>query len=513
MLARIIVDTADASLVELPGGDTVWLAAGAFVRDGGHAVVPDGMAGNRAPADPGTQLRRLLTLSGGIAITPKPNRPHQAEAFAKLHDLRCFALHMQMRGGKTKVAIDLLCNHHANGHIGHVLWCCPLSVVATARQQWMRWRSTDVPVDFAPLETLSQCGPERLAALTAGMTERSAIIIDESHMVKNGLTRRHKRLRPLCNKAVVRGLLTGTPITNNVQDIYDQMRLLDWRILGYTSYWRFCEAHLVMSDKYPGLIRGTRNLGTLHERMAPYTYEWSHDYSDQQEYATRWLTMTDEQQEWYDSIKRAVIDRLQQMTEQSHDIYLLFTALASVLSGHLSARLLSAIYQRPRTSPAIFDTPKHQAALEWVAAQGSHALVWCARRHELDRLAADLPDAVIIHGGIAPVERHARITRFRERGGVLLAMMQVARRGIELYECDDVLYYSQTFDYEARAQSEMRTLLPSPDSHCRYTDLLINDSIDERMRDAVDSKEHIARRFAQLFRDDRARALSELESL
>ena len=123
--------------------------------------------------------------------------------------------------------------------------------------------------------------------------------------------------------------------------------------------------------------------------------------------------------------------------------------------------------------------------------------MWCARRHELDRLAADLPDAVIIHGGIAPVERHARITRFRERGGVLLAMMQVARRGIELYECDDVLYYSQTFDYEARAQSEMRTLLPSPDSHCRYTDLLISNSID----------------FASLFRDDRARALNELEKL
>ena len=512
--ARIIIDTADASLVEFPGGDTLWLATGSFVRDGDHAVLPEAPeVGHATTTAADTQLRRLLTLAGGISITPKPSRPHQAEAFAKLHDLRCFALHMQMRGGKTKVAIDILCSHHANGHIDHVLWCCPLSVVATAKQQWQRWRTTDVPVDFAPLETISQCGHERLATLTAGMTDKSALIIDESHMVKNGLTCRHKRLRPLCNKAVVRGLLTGTPITNNVQDIYDQMRLLDWRILGYTSYWRFCDAHLVMSDKYPGLIRATRNLDVLQQRMAPYVYEWSHDYDSQRKYTTRWLTMSDAQQEWYADIKRVVIDRLQQMAEREHDIYLLFTALSSVLSGYLSPRLLTAVYQRRRERPAIFDTPKYREALDWIAEQEGHALVWCARRHEIDTLAAALPEAVVIHGDIAPDERHTRIARFRERGGVLLAMMQVARRGIELYECDDVLYYSQTFDYEARAQSEMRTLLPTPESHCRYTDLIIGNSLDERMRDAVDSKESIAQRFARLFRNDKERALTELEQL
>lgn len=514
--ARIIVNTDVACLVELPSGDTMWLAKDSYLCENNYALIPTSSIDNNSVkvgiyAD--QNLQKLFTLAAPIRITPKPNQPQQASAFTKLHNLRCFALHMQMRAGKTKVAIDILCNHHANGHIDHVLWCCPLSVVDTAKQQWRRWRSTDLVVDFAPLETLSQCGNDRLLTLTANMTDRSAIIIDESHMAKNGLTVRHKRLKPLCQRAVVRGLLTGTPITKNIQDLYDQFYLLDWRILGYRNYYQFCRAHLVMSVKYPGLIRATRNLNTLRDRLAPYIYEWSHNYEGQRQYNFQELVMTAEQRKYYESIKDAVIGRLRTLTEADHDIYLLFTALASVLSGYLSPRLLTSVFRRPHLEPIVLQSPKYQAALDWLAAQKGHALVWCIRRHEINQLADALPSATVIHGDINPEERHRLITRFRANGGVLLAMMQVARRGIELYECDNVLYYSQSFDYEMRAQSEMRTLLPDPESHCHYTDLIIGRSLDTRMREAVDCKEHIAHRFANLFRVDRAQAIDQLEQL
>ena len=92
-------------------------------------------------------------------------------------------------------------------------------------------------------------------------------------------------------------------------------------------------------------------------------------------------------------------------------------------------------------------------------------------------------------------------------------MTQVARRGIEIAECSNVLYYSNSFDYEMRAQSEMRTVLPDSKGVCTYTDLVFADSLDERMRDALVAKENIAERFARLFREDKDQALKELKTL
>lgn len=513
-----ILHESEHSLLLSFGGRSRWFAREAVrIDESGQAWLPDDVAKRDAldeiiPVDDLDELVSRLTIPSDIAITPKPNRDHQQDAFAKLRQLRCFALHMQMRGGKTKVAIDILCNHHANGVIDHVLWCCPLSIVATAQEQWRKWRTTDLPVTIVALETLSQCRAERFAQMTAVMDERCALIIDESHMVKSGLTKRSKRLYPLTKRAAIRGVLTGTPVVNNIGDIYNQMRLLDWRILGYRSYYAFRDAHLVMSSKIPGLIRGSKNLEHLQARMAPFVVEWRRDYSEQQDYNVEWLTMTETQQIWYREIKDAVLERMAAMTDARHDIYLLFTALASVMSGKLSVRILQAVFGRP--CPAVvLETPKHQAALDWIAQQDGPALVWCARRHDLAELADSLPDAITVHGGIPPNERHQRIQTFRAQGGVLLAMTQVARRGIEIAECSNVLYYSNSFDYEMRAQSEMRTVLPDSKGVCTYTDLVFADSLDERMRDALVAKENIAERFARLFREDKDQALKELKTL
>ena len=513
-----ILHESEHSLLLSFAGQTRWFAREAVrIDEVGQAWLPDGVA-SRDPLDEIVavddldELVRRLTIPSDIVITPKPNRPHQQAAFEKLWQLRCFALHMQMRGGKTKVAIDILCNHHANSVIEHVLWCCPLSVVATAQEQWSRWRTTDLPVTIVALETLSQCRAERFARMTAVMDERCALIIDESHMVKSGLTKRSKRLYPLAQRAAIRGVLTGTPVVNNIGDIYNQMRLLDWRILGYRSYYSFRDAHLVMSSKIPGLIRGSKNLEYLQARMAPFVVEWRRDYGEQQAYHIEWLSLTETQQQWYREIKDAVLERMAAMTDARHDIYLLFTALASVMSGKLSARILQAVFGRPR--PAVeLETPKRQAALDWIAQQDGPALVWCARRHDLAEMAAALPDTIVVHGGIPPDERHRRIQSFRAHGGVLLAMTQVARRGIEIAECRNVLYYSNSFDYEMRAQSEMRTVLPDSEGVCTYTDLVFADSLDERMRDALVAKENIAERFARLFREDKDQALKEIKYL
>ena len=68
-------------------------------------------------------------------------------------------------------------------------------------------------------------------------------------------------------------ILNGTPISKNEADLYAHMYLLDWRILGYRSYWAFAANHIEYDPKVPGKIVRCLNTEYLARTIAPYSYE------------------------------------------------------------------------------------------------------------------------------------------------------------------------------------------------------------------------------------------------
>ncbi|WP_304333719.1 SNF2-related protein [Conchiformibius steedae] len=452
------------------------------------------------------------TLSGSLNIRPQPNRPPQQAAFDKLYRLDRFALLMQMRAGKSKVAIDIVCHHYANGHIDRVLWLCPNSATATAEAQWRKFAALDVPRQITALETVSGCGIKRLADIMAWFTPRCAVIIDESQMMKNDRARRSQRLQRLCERAAVVGILSGTPVTRNIQDLYNQVRLLDWRIFGYRNRYQFNQNHLIMSEHIPGLIRDTKNVAYLADRFKPFMFEWFDDYGTYTR-ATVEIPMSPTQRELYEAIKDAVLYRIASYTERPDELYLLFTALQSVLSGYVSARLMRRIFGKAARARSL-PTPKLDWLVDYVGALDEPVIVWCTRRHELHSIVAKLPDAIAVSGEMDAAERHRRITRFRgAKRGVLVAMVQVAKRAIEMSECNEVIYYGHSFDYESREQSKWRTLLPEKTDTVRYTDLIYRASLDERILTAHAKKRSVVREFLDLLKTDRTAAIKQLEKL
>ena len=122
--------------------------------------------------------------------------------------------------------------------------------------------------------------------------------------------------------------------------------------------------------------------------------------------------------------------------------------------------------------------------------------------------------AVCVSGEQSAAERHRLIQSFRQsRNGRLVAMVQVAKRAIEMSECNEVVYYGHSFDFESREQSAWRTLLPGKTDVCRYTDLVYGNSLDERILASHGKKRHVVRDFLDLLKQDRERALAELEQL
>lgn len=97
------------------------------------------------------------------------------------------------------------------------------------------------------------------------------LIVDESNLVKNHLAKRTQNIIRLAEKCKYKMILNGTPITRTEQDLYAQWYVLDWRILGYKSFWSFSANHLEYDDT--GRVRKCLNTDYLTEKIGPYSYQ------------------------------------------------------------------------------------------------------------------------------------------------------------------------------------------------------------------------------------------------
>jgi len=105
------------------------------------------------------------------------------------------------------------------------------------------------------------------------MIEWDLCCLDEAHMIKSQFTHRWKKmseLRELCKKKTE---LTGTPIANNLFDVYTQFEFLGEGLSGFTSYKAF-KAYYGKFVKNHGnsqqhdILVGYQNLPILQERIA-----------------------------------------------------------------------------------------------------------------------------------------------------------------------------------------------------------------------------------------------------
>jgi len=99
------------------------------------------------------------------------------------------------------------------------------------------------------------------------------VICDESSYIKGHSAIRTNRITYISSRAKYRLALTGTPISQGVEDLFAQMRFLSPKILGYRSFYSFAANHLEYSDKYPGMVVRAHNLEYIAAKIQPYVYQ------------------------------------------------------------------------------------------------------------------------------------------------------------------------------------------------------------------------------------------------
>lgn len=93
-----------------------------------------------------------------------------------------------------------------------------------------------------------------------------AIIVDESHYLKNRKAKRTQGLVPLVQQARRAVLLTGTPALSRPEELYPQLEALRPGMFGsFTAFaTRYCDGH---RGRFGWDTKGASNLAELHQRL------------------------------------------------------------------------------------------------------------------------------------------------------------------------------------------------------------------------------------------------------
>jgi SNF2 family DNA or RNA helicase len=171
--------------------------------------------------------------------------PYQQEAVDKLAGLKVGALYMEQGTGKTRTALEIVSRRLEEEKMQIVLWLCPCSVKGNLKNDIIK-HCGEVPDEIVIKGIESISGSDRLYVRLAELVEQFSVmlIVDESNLVKNPKALRSQRIIELASKCKYRMILNGTPVSRNEADMYAQWYILDWRILGYKSFYSFARNHL-----------------------------------------------------------------------------------------------------------------------------------------------------------------------------------------------------------------------------------------------------------------------------
>lgn len=435
-----------------------------------------------------------------------------------------FGLLFEMGCGKTLTAIAIMGAGWQMGHLRKVLIVAPASVVAVWPKEFENY--ADFPFE---VRTLLGDKRKRLEGLKALQTLQGnhlavavinyestwrdeihealkqfrpdMIICDESQRIKTHNAAQSKAMHDLADGAPWRLILSGTPVTNNVTDLYSQYRFLDSGVFG-KNFYTFRNRYCTMGGFNNKQIVSYRNTQELIEKEYSIAYRVTKAEAldlPEQTFEDRYVQLSDREFRAYRALKRESFMELESgETVTASTVLTRLLRLQQFTGGFLTADDGSVIPATSAKLDALEDILR-----DYVVETGKKLVVFARfleEVHAISMAAQGVLDgagmeAVCLYGGIPKEQRGALIERFQTDPRVTLFIGQIdtAGTGITLTAADTCVYYSWNFNYATYSQSLSRIHRIGQRNTCHYIHLLAEGTIDSMVLKALQKKEDLAR--------------------
>ena len=456
---------------------------------------------------------------------------HQHEAFAASAERGSYALLMDMGTGKTKVDIDSMGLCYEKGLIDFALIVAPKGVIRNwvpeieahlpdrIKRKIVLWRPSLSKAHRKELADLYESTEDGLKFLLMNIEAFSSkkgvrvaeffvkkfkvhMTVDESTTIKN---RRAKRTKAVCDVgrgAVMRRILTGSPVTKSPMDLYSQMDFLDPNILGFKSYYAFQGRYAVVQRRILGAhsfnhIVGFQRLDELTEKLSAHSFrvrkEDCLDLPDKV-YMRREVELTPEQSDAYAQMKNLALARL-----DNGELATTQNVLTQIM--RLQQICLGSLTDDDGTVHPLKSNRQGELLDICDEIQGK-AIIWATWTRDIRSIAEALRDrfssveaVATLHGETPDSERQQIVESFQDRQSELRFLVghpKTGGYGLTLTAATTVIYYSNSYDLELRLQSEDRAHRIGQQNKVTYIDLISPKTIDEKIVDALRNKIKIA---------------------
>lgn len=487
--------------------------------------------GARAAAGAAVERRSPAPIAAFPAVYKFKTKPreYQREALNRAWDKPAYALYMDMGTGKTKTAIDLYSAYFLEGRVDRILILTKYST----RMNWVREFGIHSPVehDCMVLDTSKPDRFERwnteltgamkvlvvgtesfaagraadLAARFVGCSSRAGMVVDEAHMIKNHSAKRSKAAVSVGRGARYRMVMTGTPVANAPLDLYMQFELLDPNIIGVGDFYSFRNRYAVMGGYEGREIVGYQNMEELIELVSPHVYQVRKSEVltelPPKVYEIREVKLNDEQKRLYKEILKhnravsgdrglyvkTVLERMLRLQEICGGI---ITYEKESVDGAVSYEHCAIPGVNPKVEELLAIAEEHQVpTIVWCRYLPEIAMVTRALR---ERYGAD--QVVEIHGAVSEQDRDHNVQELfqKRRARFLVGNTQTGGTGLNMTAAELVVYYSNSFSYIERDQSEDRAHRIGQTKSVLYIDLVAEGTVDATVIEAVKNKKDVS---------------------
>lgn len=326
------------------------------------------------------------------------------------------------------------------------------------------------------------------------------VVCDESQRIKTHDAKQSKAMHQLGDMARYKLILSGTPVQNNAIDIWSQYRFLDKTVFG-DSYYAFRGRYAIMGGFNNKQIVGYKDLDGLikkeHSIAFRITKEEAVDLPEQT-FEVRYIEMPAKERKLYEKIRKDSITELESGGKVTAATVLTKLLRLQQLAGGFLVK--DGADKPEKVSTAKLDALK-DIIIDYVVEGGRKLVVFARFIPEVDailKLAEKiLPKnrkAVALYGGIKKNERGGIVGQFQTDPDTVLFVGQIdtAGTGITLTAADTCVYYSKNFNYATYEQSLSRIHRIGQVNRCTYIDLVVENSVDEKINIALMKKENLA---------------------
>ncbi|MGC8992188.1 MAG: DEAD/DEAH box helicase [Thermoplasmata archaeon] len=434
---------------------------------------------------------------------------HQRLAFEKIKDKNYYAIFMDTGLGKTWLAIAYCELILANSEFALVI--CPKTLIKNWANEITKHSNklqaiTELkkPDNNKPAVVILNYeffrNPDKVDKLLQTFSEFKIVIADEASMIKNPKAQQSEGAIFMSQLAKYRLILTATPTTQAIDDIFNLFKFLDHGKTFGTNYYKFKRKYFEnIQDKNPRLkfpiwVPKKGAIKEILEKIEPYTIKYTKSEVlnlPPKIYSQSYIELSQQQIEVYNKLAQEDI-----LAMKGNEEIIISTQIAKLAKYK---QITSGFYYMPDENKVVEfkENPKLEELKFLVnkfILENKKILIWTTLKYERKLIYNELvkyfkQPILILDSDLDDKQRFDIVDKFNKSKPpvILLAALKIAKYGLNIF-ADNVIFYSNDFSFESRYQAEDRAYRIGTKGSVLYYDLIADGFIDSNIQKIINNK-------------------------